>query len=258
MSGLIRIWWGRGTFPGSRRAGGGDDPCGGRARRPGVRKAGSGSLGKFPGSALCSVEAGSGDHRRFRAWRGELLETFADEAVIAIENVRLFEVGQSRNRDLGEALQQQTATSEVLKVLSRSAFDLPNVLQTLIELAARLSGGNEGTLWLRKGDRFVAEGFYNEFEGWRRAMQGKAQPISADFIFGRVATSGDVVHVPDIDADALQLRHIHSMLGGYRAALGVPLLHNGEVEGVFVAPAAGTRPFSNRQIELVEHLPTRR
>ena len=86
----------------------------------------------------------------------ELIRTFADQAVIAIENVRLFEEVQSKTDDLSEALQQQTATAEVLKVISRSAFGLKTVLQTLVDSAVRLCA-SDGVIYLRDGDVFRAE-----------------------------------------------------------------------------------------------------
>jgi signal transduction histidine kinase len=183
----------------------------------------------------------------------ELVQTFADQAVIAIQNVRLFDEVQAKTRDLTEALQQQTATADVLKVISRSALDLKTVLTTLTQSAVGLCGANFGVVFQRDGDllRVGAE------SGCPPALLEhlRVNPIrTADrgTFTGRVFVTGAAVHLPDVLADPEFTRQSAARLGQFRAALGVPLKIEGRTEGVFglVRPEPG--PFSARQIEMVE------
>src|SRR5262249_16031097 len=110
-------------------------------------------------------------HQPFTTKQIELVTTFADEAVIAIENVRLFDEVQSRTRDLTEALQQQTATADVLKVISRSAFDLQTVLDALIKTATRQCNADQGTITRQIGGAFYRAASYGhslDYSGYIR------------------------------------------------------------------------------------------
>ena len=129
----------------------------------------------------------------------ELVTTFADQAVIAIENVRLFDEVQARTRDLAEALQQQTATAEVLKVISRSVLDLNSVLQTLIDTAVRLARGNRGTIFIRRGDALVASAFHSNVpDALREYLAATTWRLDGDPSPAQAAREGRVVHVPDL------------------------------------------------------------
>ncbi|HEY1887000.1 MAG TPA: GAF domain-containing protein, partial [Roseiarcus sp.] len=181
----------------------------------------------------------------------EIVQTFADQAVIAIENVRLFDEVQAKTRDLEESLQQQTATADVLKVISRSAFDLQAVLTTLAESARELCGASFVTLFMRDGDemRLRAEsGCTPEIVAFLRAHPIKA---GRDTFTGRVMLSGEAVHLPDVLADPEYDFGDAPRIGNYRTLLGVPLLRDGQVEGVFALARPEPAPFTARQIEMV-------
>ncbi|HTB03208.1 MAG TPA: GAF domain-containing protein [Bradyrhizobium sp.] len=182
----------------------------------------------------------------------ELVNTFADQAVIAIENVRLFDEVQARTTDLQESLEQQTATSEVLKVISRSAFDLKSVLTTLTESAQSLCGASLGIILLRDGEvmRLQAEaGCTQAFVDFMNA-----NPIrpGRETITGRVFMEGKPAHVPDVELDPDYDFGAAPAIGAYRAVLAVPLMRDRAVEGVLLLGRPEPGPFSQRQIDLVQ------
>ena len=180
-----------------------------------------------------------------------LLQTFAEQAVIAINNVRLFDEVQTKRRDLEESLRQQTATANVLKVISRSAFDLDAVLKTLTESARSLSGAATATVFLRDGEvlRIRAEsGVAPEFLEY---LVAHPIPPGRETGTGRVLMTGETVLVPDVLADPDYNYGVGPQLGNYRALLGVPLIRDGKVEGVFGLQGREPGAFTQRQIELV-------
>jgi len=183
----------------------------------------------------------------------QLLQTFADQAVIAIENVRLFEEVQARTSDLTESLQQQTATADVLKVISRSAFDLQTVLDTLVESAARLCEADMAAITRQKGNEYFragAYGFSPEFMNYVKDIPVKAERAT---IIGRTLLEGKVTHVPDVHSDPdYSFSEGQRLSGDPRTILGVPLLREGHPVGALALLRRAVRPFTDRQIELVK------
>jgi signal transduction histidine kinase len=181
----------------------------------------------------------------------KLVTIFADQAVIAIENVRLFEDVQARTEELSESLRQQTATADVLKVISRSTFDLQTVLQTLVESAARLCDADKATITRQKGGVFFraeAYGFSAEFIEYVRTIP--VEP-GRGTVLGRALLEGRIVHIPDTQADPEYTFVEAQRLGGFRTMLGVPMLREGIPVGVLALTRSEVRPFTEKQIELV-------
>ena len=208
---------------------------------------------KNPIGAITVARANAGS---FPERQVALLQAFADQAVIAIHNVGLFDEVQARTEELSESLQQQTATADVLKVISRSTFDLQTVLQTLVASAARLCDAEKGTITRQKGGVFYraeSYGFSAQFMDYVRDLPVEPERGTAA---GRALLEGKTVHIPDVRADP-EYNFEAQRFDSYRTTIGVPMLREGVPIGVLSLIRSDVRPFTDSRSNSFRRLPIR-
>ena len=181
----------------------------------------------------------------------DLVTTFADQAVIAIENVRLFDDVQKRTEELSASLEQQTATANVLEVISRSAFDLNAVFETVAENSVRLCGADRANVYRFDGELLQMGAGFNlpqEFQEWAEKNPNRPGRHSAS---ARAALERRTIHILDVQADP-EYSYKATDFEPIRTALGVPILKGDELLGTIVVYHLEVRPFTDKQIALVE------
>jgi signal transduction histidine kinase len=183
----------------------------------------------------------------------ELATTFADQAVIAIENVRLFQELQARNRDLTEALEQQTATSEILRIISSSPTDIQPVLDAVARNAARVCDADDAQVYRLEGDMLKHVARYGSLEASLPGSGGYL-PLCRGMVNGRAVIDRQTIHVHDLAAELTEFPggRIYQERLGHRTILATPLLREGIPIGTIAIRRLEVRPFSAKQIQLLE------
>src|SRR5262245_56532839 len=206
-----------------------------------------------PGQAIGVISIRRTEVRPFTARQIDLLTTFADQAVIAIENTRLFEAEQVSKRELQELLEQQTATSEVLGVISSSPGELQTVFEVMLANAVRICEAKIGNLALLHGRELRLAAFHGapkSFEELRR--RDPIIPISTSGM-GRVIETKQLIHVADLSADERYTSSALVKLAGARTYVGVPMFKEDKLIGVIAIYRQEVLPFTDKHIQLVRN-----
>ena len=205
------------------------------------------------GTPIGAIVVIRGEPGPFSTAQIELLKTFADQAVIAVENVRLFQELEARNQALSEALDQQTATSEILQVISSSPTNVQPVFDTIVLNAVRLCDGLFGAVNMFDGEMVHRPAAYHNYTPDALAAVERMYPMrpSPQQLTGRAILSRAVAHIPDVLNDPEYAPDI-ALAGGWRGALGVPMLREGHPIGTILVTRAQPGPFSERQIQLLK------
>src|SRR5262249_26048719 len=206
------------------------------------------------GQVIGTINVTGGEPGPYSTQQIALLQTFADQAVIAIENVRLFKELEARNRDLTATLARQTATAEVLRVISRSQTDVQPVFSTILDCAARLCGTDLGAICrIEDGQLVPVSCVPDTAEYWTALRESYPRRVDTTSLTGRAAAEMRVVHVPDFEDPAAPVSLTRFMKAlGFRCQLSVPILRVGEPIGVLSLRPPAPGPFSDAQIELVQ------
>ena len=196
--------------------------------------------------------------RPFTEKQIKLVETFADQAVIAIENTRLFEAEQQRTRELAESLEQQTATSEVLQVISSSPGELEPVFGTMLENAIKLCQAKFGTMFLYDGEAFRTAALHGVSPAFAEARREAlvVRHLHPDAPVARIARTNELIHIADMRLDQSYVERDPRMveavdLAGARSLVMVPMLKESRLIGAIGVYRQEVRPFTDKQIELV-------
>jgi GAF domain-containing protein len=202
--------------------------------------------------ALGTILVRRTDVRPFEQKDIALLTTFADQAAIAIENVRLFEAEQQRTRELAESLEQQTATAEVLSVISSSPGELEPVFDAMLANAVRICNARFGNLVLFDGHVMRMAAMHNAPQAYEEARRGDPVVPMTAFI-GPIVTTKETIHINDLAADERYANSMLARVAGARTALAVPMLRDDELVGAIAIYHQDVRPFTDKQIELVKN-----